>query len=57
MVDRICISINNHCNLRCRYCHFNENGHIEDYPMDIIKILNNVKLYAHHDFKIGFVGN
>ncbi|MCI8860069.1 MAG: radical SAM protein [Lachnospiraceae bacterium] len=57
MVDRICISINNRCNLKCRYCHFNEKGHMDACPMDIIKILDNVKRYAHHDFKIGFVGN
>ena len=24
MVNRICISINNRCNLACRYCHFHE---------------------------------
>lgn len=26
MIDRICISINNRCNLGCRYCHFHEKG-------------------------------
>lgn len=57
MVDRICISINNRCNLRCKYCHFCEKGKIDDLLMDIFQILRNVKTYARHDFKIGFVGN
>lgn len=57
MVDRICISINNRCNLKCKYCHFCEKGKIDDYPMDIMQILYNVKAYANHEFKIGFVGN
>ncbi len=57
MIDRICISINNRCNLACKYCHFHEKGILEDAPMDIYKILDNVMGYAKHDFKIGFVGN
>ncbi|SEM22530.1 uncharacterized protein SAMN04487770_12938 [Butyrivibrio sp. ob235] len=57
MIDRICISINNKCNLNCRYCHFHEKGIIEDAPMDVYKILENVMKYARSDFKIGFVGN
>ena len=57
MVDRICISINNRCNLKCKYCHFHEKGILDDAPMDIYKILDNVMNYAKFDFKIGFVGN
>lgn len=57
MVDRICISINNRCNLKCEYCHFREKGNIESASMDIIQILSNVKNYAGDSFKIGFVGN
>lgn len=57
MVNRICISINNRCNLSCKYCHFHEKGIIEDAPMDIFQILDNVKAYATGPFKIGFVGN
>lgn len=57
MIDRICISINNRCNLACKYCHFNEKGVSEDVPMDVMKILENVKSYAKSAFKIGFVGN
>lgn len=57
MVDRICISINNRCNLNCKYCHFHEKGQIESISMNICEILSNVKAYANHPFKIGFVGN
>ena len=57
MINRICISINNRCNLACRYCHFQEKKPIESVDMDVFKILDNVKAYASSDFKIGFVGN
>lgn len=57
MIDRICISINNQCNLACQYCHFREKGLIEAKNMDVFEILDNVKEYAKSDFKIGFVGN
>ena len=42
MIDRICISINNRCNLACSYCHFHEKGKIEAAEMDVFEILNNV---------------
>ena len=57
MINRICISINNRCNLACRYCHFHEKGCIEKTDMDVCTILDNVKAYAKQKFKIGFVGN
>lgn len=57
MINRICISINNRCNLNCRYCHFHEKGILEEKSMDIFAILKNVKKYSKHLFKIGFVGN
>lgn len=57
MVNRICISINNRCNLACRYCHFHEKGDIKAADMDVFEILDNVKAYAKSAFKIGFVGN
>lgn len=58
MINRICISINNRCNLACRYCHFHEKGTIEAAEMDVFEILDNVKSYARdRKFKIGFVGN
>lgn len=57
MINRICISINNRCNLACSYCHFHEKGIMEDAEMDVYEILDNVKHYAKGGFKIGFVGN
>ena len=57
MIDRICISINNRCNLACRYCHFREKSKMEAADMDVFEILDNVKRYAGKKFKIGFVGN
>lgn len=57
MIDRICISINNRCNLSCKYCHFHEKGKIDAKDMDVYEILRNVIAYTKHDFKIGFVGN
>ena len=57
MIDRICISINNQCNLACRYCHFHEKGKIETADMNVFEILDNVKRYTRNKFKIGFVGN
>ena len=57
MVNRICISINNRCNLTCNYCHFREKGINEDVSMDVYEILDNVIEYAKDNFKIGFVGN
>ncbi len=56
-INRICISINNRCNLACKYCHFHEKGQIESADMNIYEILNNVKSYTDEPFKIGFVGN
>lgn len=62
MVDRICISINNRCNLACKYCHFHEKkSFIQEQDMDVIKILDNVVHSIVKNnipvFKIGFVGN
>lgn len=57
MIDRICISLNNRCNLNCTYCHFHEKGITDSAPMDVPEILQHVKDYAVHPFKIGFVGN
>ena len=57
MVDRICISINNRCNLKCEYCHFNEKEIKDENKMDVYEILDNVMNYANGTFKIGFVGN
>lgn len=57
MIDRVCISINNRCNLGCRYCHFHEKGITDNVDMNVFTILDNAKRYAKGPFKIGFVGN
>lgn len=62
MIDRVCISINNKCNLACQYCHFHEKTeYIKPVNMDVFIILNNIRSYINkYDipvFKIGFVGN
>lgn len=57
MINRVCISINNQCNLNCRYCHFHEKGIINNHEMNVFEILDNIKAYARGQFKIGFVGN
>ena len=62
MINRVCISINNRCNLNCKYCHFHEkNDSIKADEMDVIVILDNIMDYIGNKdigvFKIGFVGN
>ena len=62
MIDRICISINNRCNMACKYCHFHEKASsISSQDMDVFKILDNVIYSIEKNkipvFKIGFVGN
>ena len=63
MIDRACISLNNNCNLRCRYCHFQDKQH--DFTAfntaQLIKIVDNIHVYCvenHLDaFKLGVVGS
>lgn len=62
MVNRACISINNRCNLNCKYCHFHEKkDSIKADEMDIMAILDNIMNYIDINsiemFKLGFVGN
>lgn len=64
MIDRACISINNRCNLNCKYCHFHtpeKLSYISEHDMNIYKILDNIKhhieMYGIQKFKLGFVGN
>lgn len=64
MINRACISINNRCNLNCKYCHFHTHEKIAslvESDMNVYTILNNI---THHIdkhsievFKLGFVGN
>lgn len=62
MITRICISINNRCNLKCTYCHFREKHKaLQQQDMNVFHILDNVRAYIEENhieqFKIGFVGN
>lgn len=62
MIDRVCISINNRCNLACKYCHFHEKEEsICPKDMDVLVILDNIRDYIQKYsipiFKIGLVGN
>ena len=62
MINRVCISINNRCNLNCKYCHFHEKkDSIKADEMDVFVILDNIMAYIDcnniEKFKIGFVGN
>lgn len=62
MITRACISINNRCNLNCKYCHFHEKkDYIKNEEMDVITILDNIishiEKYNIELFKLGFVGN
>lgn len=64
MIDRACISINNQCNLNCKYCHFHTSSkkrHLIEREMNVYGILDNIKAhiekYGIPKFKLGFVGN
>lgn len=62
MINRFCISINNRCNLNCKYCHFHEKKEvIQTNEMDVFVILDNIMNYIDsNNIKvviIGFVGN
>ena len=64
MITRICISLNNICNLNCSYCHFHtdeKKAVIVPEDMDILKILDiyrrYIKEYGIEKFTIGYVGN
>lgn len=64
MINRVCISINNICNLNCTYCHFHtpeKAKHFAESKIDVYAILDNIKRhidkYDIEVFKLGFVGN
>ncbi len=62
MIDRACVSISGHCNLRCSYCHFRGEG--EEYEDMTIsqarRIMDNMIEYAEvngvEKFKVGLLG-
>jgi len=64
MIDRACLSINNKCNLYCRYCNFRQTNTITNDDVlnntDINEILKNILSYSRKNnisiFKMGIVG-
>ncbi len=62
MIDRCCISINEACDMRCRYCHFETEGRRSNSPSrdDLDYLLSNIESYVKKNsgttFKIGIVG-
>jgi len=67
MINRMCISLNSRCNLKCKYCHFsskknNENSKNNEFSLDDIKIFcDNLRKYITSEkidnFKLGIVGS
>lgn len=64
MITRVCISLNNACNLNCTYCHFHtEEKKAVTHPtdMDVMQILSIYRKYINRHkiskFTIGYVGN
>lgn len=65
MLNKCCISINAHCNLACKYCHFYENSALDMAGVRAIdsakldKILSHILYFAREQnspFTIGFAG-
>lgn len=68
MIDRLCISLNNKCNINCKYCYFYNRQDIElnnSHQLstdECLIIINNVIEYSRKNlnrkkFKIGFAGS
>lgn len=62
MIDRACISLNDNCNLQCRYCHFHSKQFNDALfsDEDLLVILENIHDYCVLNgiktFKLGIVG-
>jgi uncharacterized protein len=64
MIDRACISLNNSCNLKCRYCNFRKRNQITDDEIfsleELLLVIANILYYSQQNsisqFKIGLVG-
>lgn len=63
MVNRVCISLGENCNIRCKYCHFEKRRtkvKQEFNSNEMIAIINNIRKYMDKyditSFKIGIVG-
>ena len=63
MIDRACISLNNTCNLKCKYCHFQDKmDSPESISYENLKtIVDNIHSYCKinniTNFKLGIVGS
>ena len=63
MIDRACISLTNRCNLKCKYCHFQDkqNNYTEFDINDLKVIVDNIHKYCKQNnlekFKLGIVGS
>lgn len=63
MIDRACISLNNNCNLKCKYCHFaDKQKDYNSFKFDELKvIIDNIHDYCKtnniNKFKLGIVGS
>ncbi len=63
MIDRACISLTNKCNLKCKYCHFQDKqNNYSEFSIDDLKtIVDNIHDYCKQNhlekFKLGIVGS
>lgn len=63
MIDRACISLNNNCNLKCKYCHFQDKQKdFSSFDFNSLKaIVDNIHEYCSNNkslkFKLGIVGS
>ena len=48
MIDRACISLTNKCNLKCKYCHFQDKqNNYSEFSIDDLKaIVDNIHDYC-----------
>ena len=62
MIDRCCISINEACDMRCKYCHFDIEGRRsrnpakDDFDCLVDNIISYIGLHSMPQFKVGIVG-
>ena len=63
MIDRACISLSDRCNLKCRYCHFQEkqSGSSVFACEEVERVIKNIHAYCSKSglrtFKLGIVGS
>lgn len=64
MIDRACISLGEKCNLKCRYCHFEDRltNNVQEFSIEnLYELTDNIYEYVRENcikqFKIGIVGS